>query len=757
MSNVDRQGGRHFQMIQEIERNYGHAEVDTERRLAHSLEGLIARSPEQALQFFQSHNDNGIRSVPSLQFLTTALADRLLAKQELQSVEELLRLAMEWRLSVDATMLRKLAKAYRQPEHWARGRAMLNAILKRDPANAPEVLRCLYDLARAGGQDAEAHALLRQLIQVDSSPATMTFAYRERSDLAAEAGRSVRIALLSSYTIDPLVPYLDAKCRSAGLVPEFYVAPFNQYIQEILQLSSGLYCFKPEIIFVAVAIEDLYPAVRGYPTTEELDKAQVQVCERIHGVVDELREHSDALVVAHEFVLMHRSPQGILDNRSPNGLAGWIEQLNCALAEFFKTQERAYLLPLGDILAWAGKAQSHNPKMQYMAGMRLSGAALPELARHYMRYVKPLKGLTRKCIVLDLDGTLWGGIAGELGIEGIQLGPSAPGVEYVDFQEALLSLTRRGILLALCSKNNADDVVPIIQNHPHMRLREEHFAAMRINWRNKAENIRELADELNIGLDSLVFFDDNPNERELIRQLLPEVLTVDLPIDASRFRQILEEMTDFELLALTKEDEERGSQYHAMKQRRNVRNQAVSLEAYFQSLEIRAQINYATQEHMNRLVQMFNKTNQLNLTTRRYQAADFARFLASKNFHLYTLNVEDRFGDHGLVGAAVVEEMGSAWQIDSLLMSCRVMGLYVETAFLYRICADAARHACRTVIGEFIPTKKNQPVERFYADHGFSLRQETEKQQFWDLDLTVKQIAKPAWIEIMGALEQHER
>ena len=218
--------------------------------------------------------------------MTAALANRLLAKQALQSVEELLQLAMEWRLPVDAAVLNKLAKAYRQPENCARGRAMLNALLKKDPTTAPEVLRCLYDLARAERQDAEAHSLLRQLIQADPSPATITFAHRERSDLAAEAGRPVRIALLSSYTIDPLVPYLDAECRGAGLVPEFYVAPFNQYMQEILSLSSGLYRFKPEIIFVALAIDDLFPAVRGYPTTEELDQARAEVCERIHAVVD---------------------------------------------------------------------------------------------------------------------------------------------------------------------------------------------------------------------------------------------------------------------------------------------------------------------------------------------------------------------------------------------------------------------------------------------------------------------------------------
>jgi FkbH-like protein len=756
MVELDAQRDQIIQLIHEIERDYGRVEVDKNRRLAQLLEGLITELPQEALRFFKGHKDNGVRCVAGLQSLINALAIRLLAKQEIDSVEEVLQLAMEWRFSVDAAVLQKLAKIYRHPEHCARGCATLKAVLKSDPTHAPEILRYLYDLARAESRDAEAHAFLLQLIQTDPSPATITFAHRERGHLLPESGPSVRIALLSSYTIDPLVPYLDAECRAAGLVPEFYVAPFNQYMQEVLQSSSGLYRFKPDIIFIALAIDDLFPAVRRYPLTEELDNAHAEVCERIRRVVDEAHQHSDALVVVHEFVLLNRSPHGILDNRSANGLNGWIERLNRHLAGYLRTQERGYLLPLGDVLGWAGKAQSHDPKLQYMAGMRLSGAALPELARHSMRYVKPLKGLTRKCVVLDLDGTLWGGLAGELGIEGIQLGPLAPGVEYVDFQEALLSLTRRGILLAVCSKNSPDDVLPIIRNHPHMRLREEHFAAARINWRNKAENITELAEELNIGLDSMVFFDDNPNERELIRQLLPEVLTVDLPTDPARYRTTLEEMSEFELLALTKEDEQRSAQYQAMRQRRVVRNAAASLEDYLHSLELKAIIEFAISASVNRLVQMFNKTNQFNLTTRRYQAADMNRFIASEEYRLYTLDVCDRFGDHGLVGAAIVRAQGDSWLIDSLLMSCRVMGLSVETAFLHRIYNDALQAGVKTLIGEFISTKKNQPVEHFYSSHGFSQMKEPDRRHFWELNIGRSKVERPAWITVTGASQKYD-
>lgn len=740
-----------IELINEIEQKYSNEAKVSGTRLAYLLENLICHSPESALELLARHTNHENHSLQRIHNLLPALADKLLSGCQMQLVENLLQVATEWHLPLDSRVYYRIAKAYRQHGESAKARALLYLLKNEDNCHSADVLRNLYEIAREQSQDSEAHALLGQLVSTDPSLATATFAFRERRNLAPQEGPPVRIALLSSYTLESLVPYLDFECRSAGLVPEFYVGPFNQYMQEVLQESSGLYCFRPEIIFIAVAVEDLFPAVKGYPLVEELNTAAAEIQERLRLIVDTLRERCDGIIVLHELVFTGHSPHGILDNKNPNGLARWIEDLNRALEDYVRIQKHAYLLPLRQVLGWIGKKQSYDPKMQYMASMRLNGSALPEIARHSMRYVKPLKGLTRKCVVLDLDGTLWGGIAGELGIEGIQLGPSIPGMEYLDFQEALLNLTRRGILLAVASKNNPDDVLPVIRNHPHMRLREEHFAAVRINWKNKVDNIRELADELNIGLNSLVFIDDNPHEREMIRQMLPEVLTVDLPTDPSRYRETLEAMSDFELLALTKEDEVRSAQYQAMHQRRAVRNAAASLEDYFQSLNISASIGIANLKHIDRLVQMHNKTNQFNLTTRRYQTADMTRFLADDAYQLYILNVRDRFGDHGLVGAAIIRANGNCWFIDSLLMSCRVMGLSVETALLHKIYEDAAHKGIETLVGEFIPTKQNQPVEDFYSRHGFSRMTEPERGQYWKLNVCGSKIERPSWITLTGA------
>jgi FkbH-like protein len=618
---------------------------------------------------------------------------------------------------------------------------------KKLDADDVEAQRLVYRELKASGRTAEAHDALNRLVELDPTGGTAAFAHRERGKLGELGGRPVRIAILSSYVLDPLVPFLDVECRRAGLAPAFYVAPFNQYTQDVLNPASGLYAFGPEIVFVALDVEDLFPAIRRVPGVDELSSRRTEIRANIEGLVRELRARSTALIVVYELTFTGSSPHGILDNRRGDGICRWIEDVNRDLADDLSAQAHTFLMPLRLVLSRAG-TQEQNRKLYYMARMRHGDGALRELARYSMRYVKPLKGLTRKCVVVDLDGTLWGGVVGEVGPEGIQLGPTAPGIEYVDFQEALLNLTRRGILLAVCSKNNPDDVFPVLREHKHMVLREEHFAAARINWRNKAENLAEIAEELNIGLDSLVFLDDNPVERELIRQMLPQVRTVELPRDASLYRSTLESLTDFELLALTKEDEQRASQYQANRQRQTLERESGSLDAYLHSLEIRAEIARAAAHHVPRVVQMLNKTNQFNTTTRRYQTPEIERLVASADHRVYVLEVADRFGEHGLVGSAIVCREGDTWRIDNVLLSCRVMGLSVETVFLKRISEAARLHDVARLVGEFIPSAKNEPTADFYRRHGFRLASDVNGVQSWTFDPRAVRIEDPTWISV---------
>jgi FkbH-like protein len=301
----------------------------------------------------------------------------------------------------------------------------------------------------------------------------------------------------------------------------------------------------------------------------------------------------------------------------------------------------------------------------------------------------------------------------------------------------------------VCSKNNPDDALEVIRNHKHMVLREEHFAAMRINWRSKVDNIKEIAEELNIGLEAMVFIDDNPVERELVRQMLPEVMVLDLPADPSRYRQTLEYSSDFELLALTKEDESRVGQYRAMEQRRALRAAATSLGEYLRSLDLHVQVRCAGPQDVTRIAQMCNRTNQFNLTTRRYQVADIARLMSSGEHLVYALAVTDKFSDHGVTGAAIVVVNGGTWRIDTFLMSCRVMGLGVEDAFIASLARDAEARGVRALQGEYIPTRKNVPCRDFYGRMGFSLLGNTTTCQLWELDIGESKIRVPEWITMV--------
>jgi FkbH-like protein len=357
-------------------------------------------------------------------------------------------------------------------------------------------------------------------------------------------------------------------------------------------------------------------------------------------------------------------------------------------------------------------------------------------------------GLTRKCVVLDLDNTLWGGVVGEDGPQGIRLGSTAPGSEYVEFQRFLATLPQRGILLAIASKNNPDDALEVIRGHEAMVLREGAFSALRINWRPKPENLASIAEELNIGVDSLVYVDDNPDEREQMRQLLPQVLTVDLPRDPALYRSTLERLPELQVLGITEEDRLRAGQYVAKREREQIRVQAASVDDYLRSLGIKVAIDPLTEPDVSRVAQLFQRTNQFNVTTRRYDAGAVLRILGDSAWRSWTLRASDRFGDHGLVATALARANGTEWTLDSFLMSCRVIGYGIETALLADIIAAATAAGATRLRGEFIPTKKNVPARDLFARHGFQLADKrSDGGELWTYDFAAGPLAFPHWIE----------
>ncbi len=565
--------------------------------------------------------------------------------------------------------------------------------------------------------------------------------------------RNSRVALIGSHTLEPLVSHLEVNGLEHRIRLNVYVGPYNQYAQEILDKSSQLWVFDPDVIFLSVTPDAVgIESWRLFQDKQETLKEWQKYKETFFEIVDELGRHMESLSVVANFEIPSYSPEGILSTRRRNDFHCWLRNFNEELVDRYRKAGNVFVMDIDGLTASWGKMHTRDPKMWYYGRIAYAEKILPLLGKSLFRYIYAFKGLTKKCIVLDLDNTLWKGIIGEDGPDGIKIDPvNYPGVEYYEFQKRLLELYHRGILLAVCSKNNKADALEVINHHPHMLLREEHFSTMQINWQPKEENIKEIAKELNIGLDSLVFIDDNPVEAERVRQILPQVAVVNLSTNTALYAQTIEDMIYFETLQLTEADRVRGALYKANKERKAAYQQAKTLEQFLNSLELEVTIHLAKVDELDRISQLFQRTNQFNLTSRRYSKSEVQNFCRLPLFRLYTLSVRDRYSTHGLTGVALIVCSNSEkiWRIDNFLLSCRVLGLTVEKAFLAKIAADAVACGISILCGEFIPTNRNKPALTFYPDHGFVEIGQNDNMTVWQLDLADQIPASDSYIKIM--------
>jgi len=379
-----------------------------------------------------------------------------------------------------------------------------------------------------------------------------------------------------------------------------------------------------------------------------------------------------------------------------------------------------------------------DPRYWNLSKQAVSLEAVPLLARHTAAVIGADLGVSRKCLVLDLDNTLWGGVIAEDGLAGIRLGSGVDGEAFVAFQEYILQLKNKGVILTVCSKNNYADAIQPFEKHPEMRLKFRDIALFIANWESKPHNIRRIAQDLNIGLDALVFVDDNPTEREAIRRFVPDVEVLSLPEDPSYFVRALSNCLSFETSAYTPDDAKRGDQYRARAQLRELETSAGSIENFYRSLEMQAVVAPFDSFHLPRIAQLIGKTNQFNLTSRRHGIAQLEQFIKDPQcIHLY-LRLRDRFADHGLVAVIIGKRQGAVLDIDTWLMSCRVIGRTVERTLMEQLCRKAIEMGGTTLHGTYVQTEKNVMAKDAYAKVGFNLVRETEEGVTWSYDLSVK-------------------
>ena len=552
-----------------------------------------------------------------------------------------------------------------------------------------------------------------------------------------------RLAVLSSHTVDHLLPAIRIAGLQRRLALTVHVTPYALYRQALLAGDTALDAFAPQFVLLALDAHDLaveVPLEADEATAAAAVGARVEELRRLWRIA---RERYTAQVIQQTLLPVSPPVFGSYEGLVPGAPGAILARLNAAIRSA-AAAEGVLLLDL----AWHGATMHRealaDPVRWHQAKQLVSPLIAPLYGDWLARIVAAARGLSRKCLVLDLDNTLWGGVVGDDGVEGIQLGQGSPaGEAFLAFQRYVALLAQRGIVLAVCSKNDATIAEAAFSSHPEMALRRADIAVFQANWEDKAGNLRRIAQTLALGTDSLVFVDDNPAERDIVRRELPEVAVPELPDDVAFYPARLSAGGYFEAVSFTGDDVARSRSYALNAERREALEQATDMEGYLRSLAMTMLVAPVGPVDLPRAAQLINKSNQFNLTTRRYTEAELSQASADEATLVRCFRLRDRFGDNGLISVILLRP-DPAWDaatllIDTWLMSCRVLGRQVEAASLEVLAKAAAQCGATALIGSYRPTAKNRLVEDHYAKLGFvpcdapanALPDET----FWRFDL----------------------
>jgi FkbH-like protein len=560
----------------------------------------------------------------------------------------------------------------------------------------------------------------------------------------------LRVAILRNFTLDTVIPVIKGEIALAGFYPEIYLGDHDSAARDVLDPGSALYASDPHCVIMAQWLENLAPTL----VTRFLSLAPVQVNDEVEKalttteeLIDSLRRHSKAPILVNNFPLPAYTTLGILDAQSEGYQIHTILRMNLELLRRLRHWPDIYLVDYMGVIARLGSAQALDDRYWQIGQAPIGHKAVVSLGREYGKFFRALQGKMRKCLVLDCDNVLWGGVVGEDGLSGIQLGTIYPGSCYRAFQQEILNLHDRGVILALCSRNNEADVLEVFRHHPDMVLREAHFATWQVNWQDKVRNLMQVSKDLNIGLDSLVFADDSQFECDLVREQLPEVAVLQLSSDPSTFRAKLSAGAFFDALILSAEDRERNRMYRDAP-RQPLFESVSSLREYLAKLEMVAGIGIPDELTIPRVSQLIQKTNQFNLTTHRYGEADIRAFLQNPEAAIFYLKLSDRTGNLGIVGVAIITYSEKTAEIDTLLLSCRALGRGVEDALLAHLLTFAKAKGCTTVRGRYLVSKKNVQVADFYRKRNFRRVAEGAVGTEWEIPLDQEVYSPPDWIKI---------
>ena len=533
----------------------------------------------------------------------------------------------------------------------------------------------------------------------------------------------VRLSVVASSTVDQLVPGIRVAGLRRRLMFDVQIGPYGQYRQQVLDPSSALHRFKPQFVLFSLTAREAIAAVPVTASPAEVDVTIGRAIDELRMLWRRVRDELKAVVVQQTFLNYADPLFGSFDRVVPSAPAAIVARLNARLADA-AAHDGVLLLDIARACERDGLDAWFDATRWLQGKLEIAPPAAPNYGELLARIVGAQRGLSKKCLVLDLDNTLWGGVIGDDGIEGIVLGEgSAVGEAHLALQRYAKQLHERGVILAVCSKNEPSVAESAFRDHPEMALKRTDIAAFVANWSDKAANLQRIAEQLNIGVDSLVFVDDNPAERARIRESLPVVAVPELPDDAARWVRCLADAGYFEAVAFTPEDRARNEQYAANASRENLRELSQSVDEFLRGLEMSVVCGPVQSVDLVRVTQLINKTNQFNPTTRRYTAPEVMAFTESDRFLTLQFRLIDRFGDNGLVSAMILrvdEEDPTLYEIDTWVMSCRVFGRQLEDEAMNVAVEACRRLGAQRLRADYVPSQKNAVVCELYSKLGFT-------------------------------------
>ena len=627
-----------------------------------------------------------------------------------------------------------------------------------------EIRRCIKDaVSRQDAADVVKHG--RDLLAVSSKPADVMYcatAFAQIQDLLKEqvGARHLKVYVVRSVTVEPILPFLACEAVLSNYVLDLQIGGYGSYVEEMMNPQSALAVFQPDAVIVLLDLEEIagrLPDLCADGTGAGVEEEIEECLSRVRQLLVSFRStHSARLLLQGCVVPDVTSIGDVGDANLPLSLTNAVMRLNQGLASLCRAISDCIFFDVDRLAARYGRARWIDTRMFLASRLSVSSDSFRGYSRGLVRSLLAMFRAPRKVLCTDLDNTLWGGVLGEDGPDGISTGSAFPGNCYLAYQTYLKQLSRRGILLAIVSKNNKADITEAFQiRSADLAVSLDNFVATKISWNEKSDALRDLARELSLGLDSFVFVDDNPVECAGIQKQLPEVAVIAAPVEEPwKLVELLSEQSFFDAAVVTDEDVNRVAEYKAQAQRSRLASSAGGRDEFLASLGIVCTFQSALQAPLSRSVQLLAKTNQFNLTTRRCSAAEIEEFAASAGGYAVVVRVRDRFGDAGVVGLALARNESGTCYIDSLLLSCRVIGRGIETALLAHLSERALLGGAQRLVGEFIATKKNAPCASFYADHGFtrsnSMSDTDPESVFYELHLSHEALPSPKWITLEG-------